>query len=41
VGQLRAYGNALVAPLATGFVEAVQDTLYPAVDLRLAEDIFS
>jgi hypothetical protein len=41
VGRLRAYGNAIVAPLAQGFIEAVQDTLYPAVDLRLSEGIFA
>jgi hypothetical protein len=43
VGRLRAYGNAIVAPQATAFVEAAQDILFPAVDLRLvaAQDIFA
>jgi len=37
VGRLRGYGNAINAAQAQGFIEAVQDVLYPALDLRLTE----
>ncbi|MFY7925542.1 MAG: hypothetical protein ACOVN5_07005 [Aquidulcibacter sp.] len=39
VGRLRGYGNAINAAQAEAFCEAVQDVLYPAVDLRLTSEM--